>query len=277
MIQKYPPLAPLSRFVDYFWIYEDHLPAAELRKEHALPTGLPALVIDLSRDERCTQVCDRSRPNQCERMPVSAFHGARSEWYLVEPAPVIATVGVQFKPGGAAPFLPVPASELHNLHIPLQDLWGTEALELRERLLDTPRPEARVRLLAEALLARATCPFVRHPAVAFALRAFLQTPPMPRVAQVADQIGLSQRHFRAVFRAEVGLTPKQYCRVRRFIEVLQRTPKGAKPDWAALAVTCGYYDQAHLINEFRALAGLCPTAYARDRHPFIPIYVPLPM
>jgi AraC-like DNA-binding protein len=69
----------------------------------------------------------------------------------------------------------------------------------------------------------------------------------------------------------VGLTPKQFARVRRFRTVLRRTRRESsqqphqRVNWALLAADCGYYDQAHLIKDFQAFAGVCPNAYLRAR------------
>jgi AraC-like DNA-binding protein len=76
-----------------------------------------------------------------------------------------------------------------------------------------------------------------------------------------------------VFREEVGLTPKQHVRVQRFRSVLRRIRTGQHTYWARLAAECGYYDQAHLINEFQALAGVNPGTYLRDRTEQSPAYL----
>jgi methylphosphotriester-DNA--protein-cysteine methyltransferase len=68
-----------------------------------------------------------------------------------------------------------------------------------------------------------------------------------------------------VFHEEVGLTPKQFARVRRFGWALRRLRKGSRVNWARLAVECGYYDQAHLIKDFQTFACVCPSAYLRTR------------
>ena len=86
---------------------------------------------------------------------------------------------------------------------------------------------------------------------------------------MTDSIGLSPRRFIEVFSQQVGLTPKRFCRVQRFQHVLRSIYTRDSVDWADLALTCGYFDQAHFIHDFRAFSGLSPTAYAdqRGRHP----------
>lgn len=103
-----------------------------------------------------------------------------------------------------------------------------------------------------------------HSEVDFALRELRQTP-TPTVRAVIDQIGCSNRHFNQLFRDQVGLTPKLFCRVRRLRQVLYQIAGKSQVDWADLAFTCGYFDQAHLIHDFRSLAGCTPTEYLAQR------------
>jgi AraC-like DNA-binding protein len=78
---------------------------------------------------------------------------------------------------------------------------------------------------------------------------------------VTEQIGLSARRFADVFAKEVGLTPKLFCRVRRFQRVLRVIRVGQEIDWAEIALSCGYYDQAHFNHDFRAFSGINPSTY----------------
>ncbi len=277
IIRTYIPRPPLSDFVEVFWLYEGFTQPA---KERALPTGTVELVISL-RDDRL-RVFDRSNKDH-------NFHGAmicgpHSEFFVIDSARDESVLGVHFKPGGAFPFLKLPAGELHNAHVSLDTLWGAKAAELRERLLEAKTPEAKFRLLEQALLAQASRSLTRHPAVAFALKKFQVASPLRKISAVTDQIGLSQRHFIQVFRDEVGLTPKLFCRIQRFQEVLRRIgngqPIGAqgrpiRVEWVDVALACGYYDQAHFINDFQAFSGLNPTAYLTHRGDRNPNHLPL--
>jgi AraC-like DNA-binding protein len=182
-------------------------------------------------------------------------------------------MGAAFKRGGGFPFFHLPAGELHNTQVSLDVLWGPKASELRERLLGAQTPDARFQILERALLEQAAR-FTRHRAVAFALAEFSGLPQARTIAEVTGQIGLSQRRFIQVFNDEVGLTPKLFCRVRRFQEVLYVIRRETVIDWAALAYDCGYFDQAHFIHDFRAFSGINPTAYADNLGEF-PNHVPL--
>jgi AraC-like DNA-binding protein len=171
---------------------------------------------------------------------------------------------VHFRPGGVFPFFGVSASELHNVELSLDLLWGARAAELRERILSAPSPAARLDVLERALLAAARG-FGRHRSVAFALQRLTVAPAAHRIADLADAAGVSQRHLVEKFRAEVGMAPKLFARVRRFHEAVRALHGRAQVDWADLAAALGYYDQAHLIAEFRQFCGMSPSAYLAQK------------
>jgi transcriptional regulator GlxA family with amidase domain len=158
----------------------------------------------------------------------------------------------------------MPSAELHGVQVSLNDVWGGFAAELRERLMAAQEAEARFDLLEAALLQRLDGPPARHPAVAFALRE-LHGAPGRTIGEVRDQTGVSERRFIELFHRQVGLAPKLYARVRRFQTALRRIRTGSPVDWADIALACGYFDQAHLIHDFRAIAGLRPSEYAALR------------
>jgi transcriptional regulator GlxA family with amidase domain len=170
-------------------------------------------------------------------------------------------LGVHFRPGGAAPVLGLPASEIVDEHVDLRSLWGVAGRELRERLCTAATPARRFGMLEEVLLKRLLQTKMRHEAVSIALNAFEQAPDTLKVRDLARRVGLSQRRFIQVFKQEVGLTPKLYSRVRRFQRVREFVRQAVNPDWAAVAVQCGFFDQSHLIRDFEEFTGLSPVIY----------------
>src|SRR5262249_43139510 len=172
-------------------------------------------------------------------------------------------IGVHFKPGGAFRFLGVPASELANIHVDLEALWGRS--DLLEQLCAAANPAQRFRVLGRALVARLENSSAEHRAVRAALDIFGREAGDARTRDLAAQLGLSQRHFIKVFSNQIGITPKQFGRVQRFQRAVDLTRSSSTPDWADIAAACGYFDQSHLIHDFQTFSGLSPTEFLRQR------------
>jgi AraC-like DNA-binding protein len=184
---------------------------------------------------------------------------------VIDTRELVSIIGVRFRPGGAFPFLGTPASELADAHVDLEAFWGASAIELRERLCAAKTPAERFNLLEKALVAHLFRPLERHYAVRFALDTFGRADSGLAIRDIARDAGLSQRRFIQLFAREVGMSPKLFCRVRRFRQALETVRHAAEPNWARVAVDCGYYDQSHLINDFRFFSNLSPTEYVRQR------------
>ncbi|WP_338783972.1 AraC family transcriptional regulator [Streptomyces sp. DG1A-41] len=234
--------------------------------ELSLPTGGAQLLVNLDGDALGTS--DR-------RTRGAALQGPYTEPAVIDPAQQRAVVWVAFRPAGAYPFIPTPVSAVRDRLVGLDELWGTDGAVLRERLLEvmaTGGPHACLRELETALLRRAARPLEPDPAVRLAAVLLDRGTP---VGEVADRLGWTTGRLARRCAEQLGLPPKRYARVRRFQRLLGRVNAGpGEPDWAVLAADCGYHDQAHLIHEFRALAGITPTAYA-PRSPLERNHVPL--
>lgn len=114
-----------------------------------------------------------------------------------------------------------------------------------------------------------------HLAVDYALKALDGASEKAVVSFVVAQSNLSAKRFTDVFKEAVGITPKLYGRIMRFQRALDMSKSNSQADWASIALACGFYDQAHLINDFKCLSDLTPAAYAamagpeRNRVPLI--------
>jgi AraC-like DNA-binding protein len=241
------PDAPLSEFVDFFWIYDGYLPTQ--MRERLLPTGTMELVFRLDDHGRAA----------------SAVSGPRSEFAVIETSRPFSAIGVHFKPGGGFPFFGVPGRDLHNSAVPLDAVWSRSAASIRDRLWEATTPERRFRVLEQALLERVQGRVNRHPGVHYALKAFDQSNGVCTVNDVVERLGISPRRFIDLFRGEVGMSPKVFCRNRRFNEALKRIEQRPDVDWLDVALSCGYFDQAHFNHDFRAFSGITPSTYLRYR------------
>lgn len=166
-----------------------------------------------------------------------------------EPAELL---GVRFRPGRAAAFLRIPLAELTDARVTLRDVWR----DAPERIT--------IPALEDALLQRLAPD--RDPRVDAAIETIMRG--AARIEEVAREIGISRQHLGRQFQRHVGVSPKTFARVMRFRRLLANLPQ--HPDWADVAAQHGYYDQAHLIDEFRELAGETPNAFHISNRPPVP-------
>lgn len=191
-----------------------------------------------------------------ERIPAAPLNQhIRSLWYAQ---------------GGFTPFANDSAHLFSNQSVALFDIWGSQANSLRDQLRDLPTPQARLFCFEQFLRGHFAAEIARRNAtgsaeVNFALRQFERVPNIASVRETARQIGWSERRFSQVFREAVGLTPKVWCRIQRFQRAVHQLHSGADIHWAELALDCGYYDQSHFANEFRAFSGVDATTYSANR------------
>ena len=254
---------PLSQFVNLLWLYEGYSQAHA--KERVLPTGEMQIVINLQEDR--SWVYDRDDTGLCQTFRGPLLSGAHSQYQVISTAAQTRAIGVHFRPGGAFPFLRMPAGELRDSTVPLDALWGRGANDLRDRLLGAATHQDRFEILERVLLDELARGFQRHRAVDFALRQFKAAPHITTIADVTTQIGLSPKRFIQIFRDETGFTPKVFCRIRRFQQALGRMEGRKSVEWATVALDCGYFDQAHFIHDFRAFSGINPSTYLAHQTP----------
>jgi len=257
------PRAPLDAFVESIWVYHNDPCAHAL--ERILPTGAGQLIVNLQEDE--TRLYDPEHPGRYVTNAGTIFAGVRSEFQVIDTSEQRYVAGVAFRPGGMAMFTGTPAHETSDTDVPLEILWGRcRTADLRDQLLEARSIEAQLDVI-ELALRRRLRPGGPHPAVGFALKAFDRVPATVNIGAVTDAIGMSAKRFIERFKIEVGVTPKRYCRIRRFQAVVARAHRGQLIDWPQVALDCGYFDQAHFIHEFRSFSGLTPTAYQASRTP----------
>jgi AraC-like DNA-binding protein len=233
--------------VEALWYYDGYVTAQH--KERVLPDGRFQLIVDLTEGP-------------------GVVTGIRSHYIVIDAADIHSVMGVVFWPGGARAFFDAPADEFGNQVVTLDLVWGSGVGRLRDRLREATCPAERFGVLEAALQRRLRERFELHPAVLHGLKEFQRAPHIRSVLEVTREAGLSRRRFAQLFREQVGTTPKVFCRIHRFQQVMRQLSSGAPVDWVDVALAGGYSDQAHLAHEFQEFSGLSPGRYLAAKRPF---------
>lgn len=259
--RRHIPAAPLSDFIHDLWLYEDYLPSSHTN-ERILPSGTIEMVFNLQ--ERELRIYEPGN-RRCRRFSGALVSGTYSRCFVTDTTEERSIMGVHFKPAGAFPFLGVPPADLADTHIDLESLWGRGARELRERLWEASTPQMRFSMLEKALARHLVKPLEHHWAVAAVLEKLGQAGSRPLIREMAKQLGLSQRRLISVFAGEAGLTPKLFGRIQRFQRAIAMVSECSDSSrWSQISLSCGYFDQAHLIGDFVEFSGLTPTEYVEQ-------------
>jgi AraC-like DNA-binding protein len=183
--------------------------------------------------------------------------------------PATRSVGVHFKPWGLAPFLAMPAAELRDRPVTVEEVWDRPtSAELRDRLATAAGPHEMLTLLEDELMRRACetdgLGLVRHTSRVIAAARGAVT-----IGDLSAAAGVSGTHLAQRFKEVVGVTPKRLARTYRFAATVLAIDPAGPVDWLELAARAGYYDQAHFGNDFRTFTGLTPTRYLDVRRRFL--------
>lgn len=216
------------------------------RRETILPDGSFELTFNLG------DPVIEHRDGRRERQPMAMLVGETRRAVTIEPAGRVDFVGVRLRHGSAHAVIGAPLREIRDRMLDLRDV--NRKLDLRERLAEERDDAARAELIlrtlrggeAEALATRAAAAIVRRAG-------------RLSISRLAQNVGVTVRTLSRAFDRALGLTPKTLARVTRLNRAASLLREGGAA--AHVALDAGFYDQAHLVNEFRALAGLSPARW----------------
>ncbi len=180
---------------------------------------------------------------------------------------VLFALYVRFRPGCGGPFVGVSANELIDTAAGIDDVWGKDGLDLRDRILAAAGPSEMLDVLQRGLAARArlTLESSSELLARRAVRLLESSPPSLRIEELAAKLGASTRHLRRTFAAAVGVSPRAFVRTVRLRRAIEAAT--SESSFTKIALMAGYYDQAHMNADFRDLLDATPRDFVRSRRP----------
>lgn len=246
------PTGQLADAVESIWYARGTVP---YRRERISPTGSTVAVIVLGADLVQTPDDGRGRAVRSGR---GLLVGPHVGPIVNEPTGETHAVGIVTTSVGAGAALGIAPAAVRGAVVELERAWPA-ASRLRSRLLEEPTPERCLRLVADELARTTPALDAREERCQRAVR-LLESHPGRPIAELAAQLGISAGHLGREFTRVVGLSPLALARLLRLRRLLAALDAGST-DWGALAVELGWYDQSHLIRDFRRHTGVTPDAY----------------
>jgi AraC-like DNA-binding protein len=253
-LRAWPVSESLRPHVAHILQYREVIPSGTEVLERVVPDGAVRLVFNIGAAPAVDEQAGR---------PAEVI-GASATPVVVRMSGRVEGLSITLRPGAAAALLRIPAGEFSEQTVPLEAVWPDAGTELRDRLAEADDEAARVEVLQAALHRRLVRSGVTtHSGTAHAARLIAASGGRARLREVADAIGVGERRLQQLFHAHVGLSPRAWSRLARLHGCLRELRRRASPGWAEVAIDSGFYDQSHLVHEFRALCGLTPTEFLR--------------
>ncbi len=237
--------------------------APEHSKERFLPDGTTNLVFDLQDGPK--HIYDNDSLTVKQPCTEAWFSGMQTRYLTISSGKDAEMLVCTFSAGGALPYVQRSLYDFKDKVVHARSVFGDTVMDLRNRLREPCDPQEKFELVEQWLSARATDDTFSQKVISPFIRLIQRSPEQIDLNHAARQSGYSQKQFIHLFKKYVGLTPKQYHRIVRFNEILNRIHGKQKMEWAHVASACGYFDQAHFIRDFQAFSGLNPTTYISDQ------------
>ena len=241
MYREYAPSEVLREYVDCYWSSEGagSLPAAH----RVLPDGCIDILFDFGSSRGHAFVI-----------------GPMTRALVVESVTPEKYIAVRFRPGGAFAFFNLPMNVLADERVEIANFWK-DAASFEGSVVEHASVADQIKALEKALVARLRSVRPIDPRIPRAVTSFRTTSGMIPVDALSADLGMSRQHLTRKFQEHVGLSPKLFSRIVRMQDLLRRVQKVRHVDWCMLALDSGYYDQSHMIDDFRDLCGISPAHY----------------
>ena len=256
-----PAPAPLAAAIECVWSVSDRVARIARPPDRVIPDGRPELIVH--RGDRYRRLVD-GRP---VRQPAAFLAGTLSRPWIVQAPPRVATIGVRLRPGGFTALFGASLAGTADREVPLAEL-PAPVTALVAAIRGARGPASALRAAEAWLLAHAAAHLpggrVPAPACAGVVRAIHRRRGRVGVEALAAAVGLPRRRLERLFRRETALSPKQYIRIVRLTALLERLAAPDRDRLIDVALDAGYFDQAHMARDFKALTERRATGRRRD-------------
>ena len=248
---EHPAPEALASVLHCLWTFEDDGPAGG--PQRIVPDGRCELVVHFGAPYR------EVGETRAQGRVVFAGQLTRPLW--LEATGASGVVGARFHPAAARAFLDMPMDRATDMRLDLTRLWPGEARALLREVDDSAKIEPRVHAVAQ-FVARRVTGSTPDEVVTRCVAAFQQSGGTMPVQAAAEIAGIGRRQLERRFLDAVGVSPALFANVLRFRSVFDSIERDSARPWTDAAMAAGYFDQSHLIRDFRRFVGCTPTEFA---------------
>ena len=262
-----PPSPGLKRYVKCYWALEASHPESA-GGEPVMPDGCIELIFNLAAPFRRYH-----SSGAVETQPFSIVAGQMRSCAVIGPSGAIDLFGVRFRHAGASAFFSFPLNELTDRIINLDVVLGRDGRETEERLNAARTVRQRVAIIENVLFRLLSQNTGSDLMVEAATGIIVENMGLASIDGVIDALGVNERRLERRFQRKIGLSPKRFSRIIRFQSFLNAATAGNGRNLLDTALLFGYYDQAHLIREFREFSGKTPLEFFEREYKLSEVFI----
>lgn len=250
------PNGILHQFISCYHIMETDYPVDFLPRHRIYTYGSIVLVFHYNNPSLFQK---RNELSYIE--PKTVICGQQTNYYDLALAGRTGMIFIVFKPFGAGVFFKIPMNEIENENIALEYIINNNTLEIEDKLQAAKSIHQRIELIEDFLLKKLIKNYKNHKQISTAFKTINDHEGQISIRTLAEISCLSIKQFERKFSEFVGLNPKQYLRIVRFQNVLQKKKNNFHRNYTSLSFDCGYYDQSHFIHDFKIITDLSPKEF----------------
>ena len=249
----------LSQYVKQYWSMDYCFPEGKEHIQRIVPNGLFELAFYLNDKPKTTDPRKTIDESIILSGQIPTYHDLKVSGNL-------SLFAIYFLPHGLSVFLDLPLKELFNYSIPLKYIVKDAAKELEDKLSIAKSFEEQISIAESFLISRIQKneKNYKHDRIRHIVNLINQSKGNIEINQLVSEAFLSRKQFERSFKEIVGTSPKQFLKTVRFQNAIYEKSRNSSLSLTETAYTCGYFDQAHMINDFKSLSGITPKNYFKQ-------------
>ncbi|RAW00747.1 helix-turn-helix domain-containing protein [Pseudochryseolinea flava] len=249
--QKILPSKNIQGIVDFFWDFEGDFSTSDIYHHSTTASINPKLAFQYRRGMKIVD------GENSKELFTSGFQCQTKSFYNISASQKTGVFGICFKPYAISLLFNIPAWILTNQNIEISTLLGREGEILEDKMLACPHTDARIKLITGFIEDKLKKADNRQDNVVFSIDQILAHKGNINIPALAEEHFLSQRQFERRFKDLAGFSPKTFARIVRFEDCLTKT-YNTKYSLTEISLLSGYYDQSHMIKDFKEFTGSIP-------------------
>nr|NQU91621.1 AraC family transcriptional regulator [Bacteroidota bacterium] len=253
----------LSPYVKQYWTMENCISNGTEYLQRIVPNGLMELIFYLGDKPQALDKAKNIPENAC-------LSGQQKGYYDIIVPAKLSLFSILFQPHGASMFFDIPISEFYDQNIPLKYLLRDKAIELESDLYESKTFCEKINIVENFL----TNQLRKYPKkyelnrIGQSIALINQAKGIININFLSSEACLSRKQYERTFLEYIGTSPKQFIKTVRFQNAIHCKSKNKDIQLTELAYDCGYYDQSHMINDFKTLSGMTPKQYFSKCEPY---------